>query len=88
MTADISECVSNVKWAQNVFSQMPILKCFDPVCWILLKNPMSNFSLLHCGFSTDIPICYLAHFCLHWELNASKYIFSYDHNLFAADTCL
>ena len=47
--AHITECVSNVKWAQKCVFLDAHLKCFDPVCWILLGKPhvkLQSFKLL------------------------------------------
>ena len=60
VAANITECVSNVKWAQNVFSYMPIIKCFDPVCWMLLGTPIVQLQSSKLCFSlyfTDIFTC-------------------------------
>ena len=55
-----TKCVSNVTWVRNVFSQMPILKCFDQLCWILLKGTQCRatvYSTVVFSFISQIFTC-------------------------------
>ena len=58
---------------------MPFLKCFNPVCCILLEKPNVDrtLSLWNCCFifMSEIFTCKSADFQLNYELNVSKYLF-------------